>query len=88
MGVSAIRSSIHQPRPRASFARAWQQLGVAVAFVLCAMPAGAAAAFGLDDVATLAKDLAAKPYKAPADRLPQELRDLDYDALRDIRFKP
>jgi hypothetical protein len=35
----------------------------------------------------VARGIAAKPYKEPVDRLPQELRDLDYDALRDIRFK-
>ncbi|MDQ6680898.1 MAG: glucan biosynthesis protein G [Pseudomonadota bacterium] len=51
-------------------------------------PALAARQFGLDDVAGIARGIAAKPYKAPLDRLPQELRDLDYDALRDIRFKP
>jgi glucans biosynthesis protein len=49
---------------------------------------GNAATFGFDDVAAVARNLAAKPYAAPADRLPAELRDLDYDALRDIRFKP
>jgi glucans biosynthesis protein len=88
MGVSAIRSSIVLPRACPAVGRVWQWLAVAVAFLVCVAPAGAAAAFGLDDVASLARDLAAKPYKAPADRLPQELRDLDYDALRDIRFKP
>src|SRR3954447_21852235 len=46
------------------------------------------AAFGLDDVAQRAKDLAAQPWKPPPDRLPPELRDLEYDALRDVRFKP
>ena len=59
---------------------------VALACALVASPARAA--FGLDDVTALAKNLAAQPYKAPVDRLPPELRDLDYDALRDIRFKP
>jgi glucans biosynthesis protein len=39
-------------------------------------------------VATRARDLAGAGYKAPQTQLPQELRDLDYDALRDIRFRP
>jgi glucans biosynthesis protein len=48
----------------------------------------AAQAFEFDDVAARAKELAAVAYKAPAASLPPELRDLDYDAYRDIRFKP
>lgn len=48
----------------------------------------AAHAFGFDDVAKRARDLAAADYKAPAQTLPPELRDLDYDAYRDIRFRP
>ena len=59
---------------------------VAVAGALGANPAHAA--FGLDDVARRAKELAAQPWKPPPDRLPPELRELEYDALRDIRFKP
>ena len=45
-------------------------------------------AFSLDDVAARAKAIAAEPYKQPDIRMPQELRDLDYDQYRDIRFKP
>jgi glucans biosynthesis protein len=56
--------------------------------LLLQLLSGAALAFGLDDVALRARDIAARPYKAPVDRLPPELRDLDYDAMRDIRFKP
>ena len=48
----------------------------------------AAQAFGFEDVAKRARDLAAAEYKAQAPQLPQELRDLDYDAYRDIRFRP
>jgi glucans biosynthesis protein len=48
----------------------------------------AAQAFGFEDVATRARDLAAVAYKAPVAQLPPELRDLDYDAYRDIRFRP
>ena len=48
----------------------------------------AAQAFEFGDVAARAKELAATAYKAPAASLPPELRELDYDAYRDIRFKP
>ena len=52
-----------------------------------ALPAYAQA-FGLDDVAKRAAALAAAPYKAPVSQLAPELRALDYDAYRDIRFRP
>jgi len=39
-------------------------------------------------VRQMARDLAAKPYKAPDDRLPDNLRDIDYDHYRAIRFLP
>jgi periplasmic glucans biosynthesis protein len=58
-----------------------------LALLACAI-APAALAFGLDDVATKARNLAAKPYVAPATKLPTELRELDYDGYRDIRFRP
>ncbi len=48
----------------------------------------AARAFGFDDVAERARVLAEAAYKTPISQLPAELRDLDYDAYRDIRFKP
>jgi len=47
-----------------------------------------AAAFGLDDVGARASSLAARPYKAPAANMPTQLRELDYDAYRDIRYRP
>ena len=40
-----------------------------------------------DQVAAIARDRAAAPYSAPATRLPEPLAALDYDALRDIRFR-
>jgi len=52
-----------------------------------AWPVGAQA-FGFEDVASRARALAVAAYKPPAAQLPPELRDLDYDAYRDIRFKP
>ncbi len=60
----------------------------ASALLCLAVAAGSAGAFGFDDVATRAHDLAAAPYKPAAIRMPPELRDLDYDAYRDIRFRP
>jgi glucans biosynthesis protein len=48
-------------------------------------PAGAAG-FGFDDVAKRAQALAAKSYQAPDAKLPPVLRDMGYDAYRDIRF--
>lgn len=57
-----------------------------------ATPPAAAArpdtAFGFDHVAALAREAARQPYRAPADDLPAELAALDYDALRDLRYRP
>ena len=47
-----------------------------------------AQAFGFDDVARRASTLASAAYKAPVSQLAPELRALDYDAYRDIRFRP
>jgi glucans biosynthesis protein len=55
--------------------------------LILALP-GLARAFGFDDVAARAKELGALPYAAPPQQLPAELRNLDYDAYRDIRFRP
>jgi glucans biosynthesis protein len=58
-----------------------------------AAPAAAAAAsaapdFGFESVRALARELAQQPYRAGENEVPQYLLDLDYDAHRDIRFKP
>jgi periplasmic glucans biosynthesis protein len=45
-------------------------------------------AFGFEDVAARAKELSQAAYKPPVTQLPQELRDIDYDAYRDIRYRP
>ncbi|WP_245214516.1 glucan biosynthesis protein [Pararoseomonas indoligenes] len=39
-------------------------------------------------VRTMARELAAKPYAAPDERLPAPFADLSYDAYRTIRFAP
>ncbi len=41
-----------------------------------------------EQIAERARTLSLKPYSAPAKTLPAELRNLSYDQLRDIRFKP
>ena len=43
--------------------------------------------FGFDDVIRRARDLATAPF-APASPLPESLNNLDFDAWRDIRFRP
>ncbi len=46
------------------------------------------APFEAQTVRALARDLAAKPYQAPDNKLPDVLKDLTYDRYRMIRFKP
>jgi glucan biosynthesis protein len=36
----------------------------------------------------MARDLAGKSFKAPDNKLPDNLKDLDYDRYRAIRFLP
>lgn len=58
-----------------------------VLLLLASVPGVAHAAFGFEDVSKRAQQLAAKSYKAPDTKLPAALRDISYDAYRDIRFK-
>ncbi|WP_375413128.1 glucan biosynthesis protein G [uncultured Bradyrhizobium sp.] len=52
-------------------------------------PAGAQPlAFDRSIVRQMARDAAAKPFKAPDSKLPDNLKDLDYDRYRAIRFLP
>lgn len=44
--------------------------------------------FEYDDVVRRAKDLAAAPYESEPPSLPEVLNKLDFDAWRDIRFRP
>ena len=55
--------------------------------LLALASAHAALAFGFNDVAVRAKQLATKPYQAPTETLPRQLRELRYDQYREIRFK-
>jgi len=62
--------------------------GLALCVLLAAaLPAGLAAAFDFDDVAQRAALLANQAYRAPAVNLPDQVRKLNYDQYRDIRFK-
>ena len=60
----------------------------ALAALLLVALAPAAWSLTLDDIGMRAFQLANQPYKPPVVRLPPELRDLDYDGYRDIRFRP
>ncbi len=63
-------------------------LALALIAGFAALPAAAHAAFGFEDVATRAQKLSQQDYSAPSNDLPKELKELDYDQYRDIRFKP
>lgn len=76
-----------------SLFRILQMLTVALLAVLAASlhPSARAqqpAPFGFEDVARLARDNAQSPFVAASAALPAELRALDYDAYRDIRYQP
>lgn len=46
------------------------------------------APFGFEDVAKIARERAQAPYAPAAAPLPAQLQGLDYDAYRDIRYRP
>ncbi|MFL6581708.1 MAG: glucan biosynthesis protein G [Burkholderiales bacterium] len=60
----------------------------ALLFSVCAVSHEAAFAFGFDDVARSAEQLAAAPYKKPGDSLPKELTSLTQEQYREIRYRP
>lgn len=63
--------------------------GACLAAVQPALAQGATPGrFGFDDVSKLAQERAQAPYRAGSTVLPADLLSLDYDGLRDIRFKP
>ncbi|HSI85293.1 MAG: glucan biosynthesis protein [Candidatus Methylacidiphilales bacterium] len=64
----------------------WLGLLTVLALVLTYSPA-AQPNFGFNDVDALAARLVNSPYTKPVNRLPEYLRHLDYDKLRDIRWK-
>lgn len=62
-------------------------LARALLLVLALWAASAHAAFDFDAAAARARELAARPYQPPP-ALPEELKGLDYDQYRDIRYRP
>ena len=74
-------------RRQAVFAglQTWTALAL---IVLLNFASSQAHAFSLDDVANLARQNAATPFKSASHIVPAELAKLDYDGLRDIRFNP
>ncbi len=64
-----------------------RRLATGLAFALM-LASQAHAAFGFDTVAERARQLAAQPHVAAKVALPAELKALNYDQYRDIRFKP
>ncbi len=61
---------------------------IPVAASLARSASAAAQPFSAATVRDLARNLAAKPFAAPDDKLPDALAKLDYDAYRSIRFLP
>ncbi len=66
--------------------RRWPRLGAIWLMLGGLSLAGSASAFGFEDVAQRARELSRTPYRAPAPTA--HLASIDYDAYRDIRFKP
>lgn len=60
-------------------------LGIILLVCLVGTPAGAETPFGFDNVADAAKKAAGEPFKPPQ-AIPDFLKQLSYDAYRDIRF--
>ncbi len=77
------RSGLAQRQYRSS-ARRVRTLVLLVGALLVAK----AFAFGFEDVARRAQQLAASSYKPPDKPLPKALKELGYDQYRDIRYRP
>src|SRR5213594_1994822 len=75
---------------RAARGRVARDFGVGALVVLgvAGLPRGAAAAFGLEEVAGRARKLAEEPYRDPKGQVPDWLLKITYDQWRDIRFRP
>ena len=63
-------------------------VGVLWMVVLALVAPASGRALGFDDISNRARDLAAAEYRAPVTQLSPELRELDSDAYREIRFRP
>jgi len=73
---------------RRRFLRAAAALPLAVPTGLTALAHAQATPFDRSAVRQLARDTASKPYKVPDTKLPDNLKNLDYDHYRQIRFLP
>lgn len=74
-----------------STARQAKRVAAALAVALLAGAAQAQApvqGFDFDSVTRLARERADKPYRAVSDKLPKDLAQLNYDQVRDIRWRP
>jgi periplasmic glucans biosynthesis protein len=85
--TGASKPAISVPRGSIRPERGCGRLALAAAVAALVLGCRVALAFGFDDVAQRAKDLAAAPFKKGAG-LPKELQGLDYDHYRDIRYRP
>ena len=83
-GISNPSSGTRKQDIHAHFAT-W---AAAAVFILLNLASSQAFAFSLEDVANLARQNAATPFKPASPTVPAELAKLDYDGLRDIRFNP
>ena len=63
------------------------QAAIALAATLLA-GAAQAQSFDFDSVTRIARERAEKPYRASSDKLPADLAKLNYDQVRDIRWRP
>ena len=73
---------------RRKFLEASAALPLTTAFSRGAFALGAEVPFNGSYVRELARNLAAKPFEAPDQKLPDAIKDLDYDQYRSIRFLP
>jgi glucans biosynthesis protein len=75
-------------KTKGNSSRASKHWPILFGFLIFFSVPGAARAFGFEDVAGQAKQLAATAYKAPVKKIPKVLDELTYDQYRDIRFRP
>ena len=78
--MSSVRKATRSVRASA--------LGATLVILACPFFASSALAFGFDDVARSAEQLAAAAYKKPGDTLPKELAALTQEQYGEIRFRP
>ncbi|WP_422843874.1 glucan biosynthesis protein G [Acidovorax sp. M2(2025)] len=80
--MQAVFSRLLRPR------RLLAQPAWAVALALWTGAAAHAQGFDFESVTRLARERAAQPYRAANGKLPADLARLDYDGVRDIRWRP